>query len=74
MVLKQIFNVENNRLIINLPKSFKDSKRVMVVVDDDINSREGKIILMKQASSDPLYLADIEEVEEDFNFADAEEK
>ena len=50
MTLKQIFDVKNNRLIIDLPKSFKDIKKVMVTVEDEINEREIKILLLKQAS------------------------
>ena len=69
MTLKQICNVKDNRLIINLPKSFKEGKQVMVIVDDELNLRD-----MQKAALDPLYLADMAEIEEDFDFADAEEE
>jgi len=35
-------------------------------------SRAEKIELMKQASNDPLFLADMKEVNEDFSFVDHE--
>jgi len=74
MTIKQICNVKDNRLIINLPKSFKEGRRVMVIVDDELNLREDKMALMQKAALDPLYLADMAEVEEDFDFADSEDK
>ena len=74
MTIRQICDVKDNRLVINLPKSFKNSQKVMVIVDDEIDTRLEKIILMKQAAKDPLYLADMEAIEEDFNFADGEAK
>ena len=74
MTLKQICNVKDNRLIINLPQSFKEGRRVMVIIDDELNVREDKMVLMQKAAKDPLYLADMAEVEEDFDFADSEER
>jgi hypothetical protein len=74
MIIKQICSVKDNRLIINLPKTFKEGKQVLVIIDDDLNLRADKIALMQKASSDPLYLADLAEIEEDFDFADSEEK
>ena len=46
----------------------------MVIVDDELNLREDKMALMQKAALDPLYLADMAEVEEDFDFADSEDK
>jgi len=74
MTIRQICDVKDNKLVIDLPKSFKNHQKVMVIVDDEIDTRLEKIILMKQAAKDPLYLADMEAVEEDFNFADSEAK
>jgi len=74
MTLKQICSVKDNRLIIHLPKSFKEGRRVLVVVDDELNSRQDKMTLMQIAAVDPLFLADIDEIEKDFDFSDSEEK
>ena len=72
MTIKQICNVKDNRLIINLPKSFKDGGRVMVIVDDEPDARDEKMALMQNAAIDPMYLADMAEVEEDIDFADSD--
>ncbi|PSR54802.1 hypothetical protein AHMF7605_15465 [Adhaeribacter arboris] len=72
MKLKQIYDVSNNQLIINLPESFSNKRRVLVIIDDDIDEVNEKLLLLKQATNDPLFLADIQEVKEDFNFIDSE--
>jgi len=40
--------------------------------DDNASSKNNKIKLMKQASSDPLFLADLKEINEDFTAIDNE--
>jgi hypothetical protein len=72
MTIKQIYDVTDNHLVINLPKSFQSKKRVMVTVDDEINARERKIALMKLALSDKMLQDDINEIADDFKFVDAE--
>lgn len=72
MTLKQICAVSNNQLIINLPESFKNKQRVLVIVDDNIDEANEKLMLLQQAATDPLFLADIQEIKEDFNFTDSE--
>ncbi|WP_146153599.1 hypothetical protein [Adhaeribacter arboris] len=64
--------MSNNQLIINLPESFSNKRRVLVIIDDDIDEVNEKLLLLKQATNDPLFLADIQEVKEDFNFIDSE--
>lgn len=71
--MRQIYDIKDNKVIVNLPESFRNKKKVMVTVDDEISGRTEKINLMKKASHDPLYLADIAEIEDAFNFADSEE-
>jgi hypothetical protein len=70
MTLRQIYPVENNRLIIDLPENFKGKKTVLVIVEDVKNSYEEKCALMKQAVNDPLYMADIEDAMDDFKYVD----
>lgn len=72
MALKQIYDIHDNQLIINLPESFKNKKRVLVIVDDIVDEATEKLLLMKQAAADPLFLADIQEVQEDFDGVDPE--
>jgi len=63
---------KNNQLIIDLPDKFKMKKKVMVIIEDIDNEQEDKIDLMKKASSDPLFLADIAEISADFENIDKE--
>lgn len=37
-----------------------------------VTSKQSKMDLMKQAASDPMFLADVNDITGDFNFADAE--
>lgn len=73
MIVKQIYNVDNkNKLVINLPEKFRKKKRVMVVIDDSVDSKIDKMELMRLASKDPLFLADIKEVTQDYKNIDFE--
>ncbi len=72
MTLKQIYEVKNNQLIINLPAGFKNKKKVLVIVDDSVDVISDKMAAMKTAATDPLFLADIQQVKEDFDAADTE--
>jgi hypothetical protein len=72
MVYSQIYEIENNELKLILPLSFKNKTKVLVTIDDKVNSIDEKIELMKLAASDPLFLEDINEVMNDFKFSDAE--
>lgn len=63
---------DDNRLIINLPERFRSKKRVKVIIEDIEESRKSKIQYMKQASKDPLFLSDINEINSDFEDSDKE--
>ena len=69
---KNIYEVNDNQLIINLPKEFKNKMKVLVTLDDITESYAGKLLLLKQAATDPLFLADVEEVSNDFDPIDNE--
>lgn len=71
MTFRQIYTVTNDRIVIILPNSFKD-KQVMVTVDDEPGTQTDNMRLMKQAATDPLYMADLNEVNDDFNNIDHE--
>jgi hypothetical protein len=72
MTYRKVYSVENNKVIINLPDDFKGKKQVLIVVDDLADTKEQKLELMKQASKDPLFLADIKEIQDDFDSIDHE--
>jgi len=65
MTLTKLYKVTDNQLIITLPVGFKD-KQVLVTIDDKPSQNEDKISMMKLAAKDPLYLSDLQEVNDDF--------
>ena len=71
MTWKRIIDVHDSHIIIDLPESF-NQKKVLIVVEDITSSKEAKMQLMQQASNDPLFLADIQEVLSDFGPIDHE--
>lgn len=71
MTYRQVYKVTDNTLVITLPYGFKD-KQVVVTIDDMAGGIKDKMTLMKQAAQDPLYLADLNEVNEDFKNIDHE--
>ena len=72
MTYRQVCNVNNNQVIITLPADFKGKKQVTVVVDDLVDNKIQKLAMLKNASEDPLFLADIAEVQHDFDSIDNE--
>lgn len=72
MTLKQICDIKDNQIVLTLPENFRDRKKVLVTIDDSIDLKAEKFELLKQAVTDPLFLADIKQVSEDFNFIDNE--
>ena len=72
MTVRQICDVINNQLLIKLPDSFKGKKQVLVILNDSVDDRTSKYELLKLASVDPLFNADIKEINDDFNAIDSE--
>ena len=72
MTLRRIVDIINNQLIITLPENFRGKKKVLVTVDDSISTNDEKLLLLKNAASDPLFLADIKEIGNDFGSIDHE--
>lgn len=66
MTYRQVYKVTDNTLVITLPLGFKD-RQVTVTIDDMLSAQKDKLALMQQAVQDPLYMADLNEVNEDFN-------
>lgn len=72
MTFRQICTVKNNQVVVTLPPNFENQKQVTVVIDDVIDSRTQKLVQLKEASTDPLFLADIDEIHKDFDSIDNE--
>lgn len=66
MTLRRIVDIINNQLIITLPENFRGKKIVLVTVDDSKSTHAEKLLLLKNAATDPLFLADIKEIGNDF--------
>jgi hypothetical protein len=71
MTYQQTIKVTDNTLIIKLPYEFKD-KQVVVTVDDMASGQRDKILLMREAVKDPMYIADLNDVNDDFKNIDHE--
>ncbi len=72
MTYRQICSVNNNQVVVTLPPNFGNKKQVTVVIDDQVDSRAHKLAQLKDASNDPLFLADISEIHKDFDSIDHE--
>ena len=66
MALKKVYQITGNELVIHLPDTFRDKKKVLVVIDDYIDTVDNKLALLKKAASDPAFLKDLKEISEDF--------
>ena len=67
MTHKQIYGISNtNQLVITLPEDFQHQKEVLINIDEIHDTQSKKIELMKEAANDPLYLSDLEEVNNEF--------
>jgi len=67
MTLKKIYQVEDNKVIISLPTNFRDRKELFITVNDVADSKIVKLNTLKKAAKDPLFLADIMEINKDFS-------
>jgi len=73
MTFEKTYEIQkNNQLIIKLPERFKSKKRVRITIEDVDDDRNAKLDLLKKASKDPLFLSDIQEVKDDFQYSDRE--
>lgn len=73
MIVKQIYNTDHkSQLMIHIPEKFRNKRRILVVLDDSIDTKSDKMLLMSQASKDPLFLADIDAISSDFRNIDSE--
>lgn len=73
MIVKQIYKTDHkSQLLINIPENFRSKRQILVVLDDSVDAKSDKIDLMKIASSDPLFLEDIDTISRDFRNIDSE--
>ncbi len=72
MTFKQICKVVNNQVIVTLPQNFESTTQVTVVIDDQVDKRGLKLDKLKKAANDPLFIADIMEIQKDFDSIDNE--
>lgn len=70
MTFEKTYEIKNNELTIKLPKKFKSVSKVRVIIEEVKGDRDTKLRLLKKAGSDPLFIADIEAVNEDFHYSD----
>ena len=73
MTFEKTYKIQkDNKIIIQLPDQFKSKKKVRVIVEDVNEDRNEKIKLLQNASKDPLFLSDIDEISRDFENSDKE--
>lgn len=66
MTVRRLCNIRNNQLIIDLPENFRGKQKVMVTHEYHVDSKAEKLVMLQKASKDPLFIADIKEVNDDF--------
>lgn len=74
--IRQTVTVPQNReILIRLPETARpdETAEIIVLFKTKTDSREEKLAAMREAMSDLLFLADLQEIKEDFQFADADE-
>ena len=65
MTYSQLYKATDANLVITLPPAFRN-KQVLVTIDDKATATDDKMAMMKPAAKDPLFLADLKEVNDDF--------
>jgi hypothetical protein len=71
MKVSHIYEVTNNRIIIDLPDSLKNQKSIRVTMENTLSKQE-KITQLSLSANDPLFQADIKSVQDDFQDIDFE--
>lgn len=72
MSIEQIVDVPaNGQLTIQLPDYLQNRKKVKLIINDIDDTLESKISLLKKASRDKDFLHDLQEVNNDFEFAES---
>lgn len=66
-----VCSVHNNQLVIQLPPGFTEGGEVTVIVENQAPGKKEKIAMLQEAVHDPVFLADLQEVQDDFGSLDA---
>lgn len=72
MTYRIVCSVQNNQLIIPLPPGFTEGGEVTVIVENQAQGKAEKIAMLTEAANDPIFLADLQEVQDDFGSLEAE--
>ena len=73
MTFERTYEIKDGKqLIINLPDKFRSKKRVRVIIEDVDEDKQSKLEYLKRAANDPLFLSDVQEIQEDFQYTDKE--
>jgi len=73
MIFERTYEIkDDNQLIIRLPDKFKSKRRVRVIIEDIDEDKKSKLESLKKAVKDPLFLSDVQEIQEDFQYTDKE--
>ena len=71
MKVSHIYEVTNNRIIIELPDSLKNQKTIRVTMENTL-SKQDKINQLSLSANDPLFQADMKSVQDVFQDIDFE--
>jgi hypothetical protein len=72
MSIEQIVDVPaSGQLIIQIPFSLKDRRRVKLTINEIDDELENKVSLLQKAAQDKDFLFDLEEVNKDFDYLDS---
>ena len=72
MILTKTYQVADNKVIISLPAIFHNRKELLITVNDVAENKNAKLNALKNAAKDPLFLADIREINNDFSAVEYE--
>jgi len=64
MTYKMVCTVKDNQVVLNLPPYLRNKKELTIFIDDQLDTRFSKLELLKMASNDPLFLEDVNEVQQ----------
>ena len=67
MKYSKMYSVSGSKkIVIDLPENFQHKAQVLVIIDDEVITKEEKVNQLKEAINDPLFVADMNEVNQDF--------
>ncbi len=70
MQVRQVYEINNSQLLINIPSSFNNKKKVIVTLEQTDEVFEKKLELLKLSKTDVLFKNDVDEVLNDFENID----